>query len=82
MKRLRVRGSNLDRQPSRAAPSPTPYNVAPRRLIRVDGRHIKVSAWYDDEWGFSNRVVDTLQLLARWNGGGRPSRGGPAAPRW
>jgi glyceraldehyde 3-phosphate dehydrogenase len=34
-------------------------------LTRVDGRHIKVVAWYDNEWGFSNRVIDTLQLLAR-----------------
>ncbi|MFF7638526.1 type I glyceraldehyde-3-phosphate dehydrogenase [Kitasatospora sp. NPDC008050] len=33
-------------------------------LTRVDGRHIKVVGWYDNEWGFSNRVVDTLQLLA------------------
>ncbi|WP_314147390.1 type I glyceraldehyde-3-phosphate dehydrogenase [uncultured Leifsonia sp.] len=33
-------------------------------LTRVDGRHIKVVAWYDNEWGFSNRVVDTLTLLA------------------
>jgi len=33
-------------------------------LTRVDGRHIKVSAWYDNEWGFSNRVIDTLTLLA------------------
>ncbi|MEV5749721.1 type I glyceraldehyde-3-phosphate dehydrogenase [Actinoallomurus sp. NPDC052308] len=34
-------------------------------LTRVDGRHVKVVAWYDNEWGFSNRVVDTLELLAR-----------------
>ncbi|MFD8912832.1 type I glyceraldehyde-3-phosphate dehydrogenase [Streptomyces sp. NPDC059575] len=33
-------------------------------LTRVDGRHIKVVAWYDNEWGFSNRVIDTLELLA------------------
>ncbi|MCL1870058.1 MAG: type I glyceraldehyde-3-phosphate dehydrogenase [Promicromonosporaceae bacterium] len=33
-------------------------------LTRVDGRHVKVVAWYDNEWGFSNRVVDTLSLLA------------------
>jgi glyceraldehyde 3-phosphate dehydrogenase len=32
-------------------------------LTRVDGRHIKVVAWYDNEWGFSNRVVDSLELL-------------------
>ncbi|QEO09134.1 type I glyceraldehyde-3-phosphate dehydrogenase [Protaetiibacter larvae] len=33
-------------------------------LTRVHGRHVKVVAWYDNEWGFSNRVVDTLSLLA------------------
>lgn len=34
-------------------------------LTRVDGRHVKVVAWYDNEWGFSNRLIDTLELLAR-----------------
>ncbi|MET4782218.1 glyceraldehyde 3-phosphate dehydrogenase [Glaciihabitans sp. UYNi722] len=34
-------------------------------LTRVHGTHVKVVAWYDNEWGFSNRVVDTLELLAR-----------------
>ena len=34
-------------------------------LTRAEGRHVKVSAWYDNEWGFSNRVVDTLELMAR-----------------
>ena len=34
-------------------------------LTRVEGRHVKVVAWYDNEYGFSNRVVDTLELLAR-----------------
>lgn len=34
-------------------------------LTRVEGKHVKVVAWYDNEWGFSNRVVDTLELLAR-----------------
>ena len=33
-------------------------------LTRVHGTHVKVVAWYDNEWGFSNRVVDTLGLLA------------------
>ncbi|WP_085368645.1 type I glyceraldehyde-3-phosphate dehydrogenase [Leifsonia sp. NCR5] len=33
-------------------------------LTRVSGKHVKVVAWYDNEWGFSNRVVDTLELLA------------------
>jgi glyceraldehyde 3-phosphate dehydrogenase len=34
-------------------------------LTRVDGRHVKVVAWYDNEWGFSNRVIDTLELMGR-----------------
>jgi len=26
---------------------------------------VKVVAWYDNEWGFSNRVIDTLEMLAK-----------------
>lgn len=33
-------------------------------LTKVMGRHVKVASWYDNEWGFSNRVVDTLALMA------------------
>jgi len=33
-------------------------------LTRVHGgHHVKVVGWYDNEWGFSNRVVDALELL-------------------
>ncbi|MFG3496002.1 type I glyceraldehyde-3-phosphate dehydrogenase [Streptomyces sp. NPDC047928] len=28
-----------------------------------DGRQVKVVGWYDNEWGFSNRVVDTATFL-------------------
>ena len=31
---------------------------------RVSGRLAKVLAWYDNEWGFSNRMLDTGCLLA------------------
>lgn len=32
---------------------------------RVQGRMVKVMAWYDNEWGFSNRMLDnTLALMA------------------
>lgn len=34
-------------------------------LTRVEGRRVKVVAWYDNEWGFSNRVVDSLELIAQ-----------------
>lgn len=28
-------------------------------LTRVNGNMVKVCAWYDNEWGFSNRMLDT-----------------------
>ena len=31
----------------------------------VDGALYRVMAWYDNEWGFSNRMVDTAALLGR-----------------
>jgi len=31
---------------------------------RVNGKLIKVMAWYDNEWGFSNRMLDTAGALA------------------
>ena len=34
-------------------------------LTRVDGKHVKVVAWYDNEWGFSNRVVDNLEFIGK-----------------
>ncbi len=31
----------------------------------VDGALYRVMAWYDNEWGFSNRMLDTAALLGR-----------------
>src|SRR5207249_10327475 len=34
-------------------------------LTKVSGRLVKVSAWYDNEWGFSHRMLDaTVALMA------------------
>ncbi|MBD3753333.1 MAG: aldehyde dehydrogenase, partial [Micrococcales bacterium] len=30
----------------------------------VSGNLVKVSAWYDNEWGYSNRLVDLTELVA------------------
>jgi glyceraldehyde 3-phosphate dehydrogenase len=32
-------------------------------LTKVSGRLVKVSSWYDNEWGFSNRMLDTTAAL-------------------
>jgi glyceraldehyde 3-phosphate dehydrogenase len=34
-------------------------------LTKVIGRLVKVCSWYDNEWGFSNRMLDTT--VAFWN---------------
>jgi glyceraldehyde 3-phosphate dehydrogenase len=32
-------------------------------LTKVSGRLVKVSSWYDNEWGFSNRMLDVTEAL-------------------
>jgi glyceraldehyde 3-phosphate dehydrogenase len=32
---------------------------------RVNGRLVKVLAWYDNEWGFSNRMLDTARAMVQ-----------------
>jgi glyceraldehyde 3-phosphate dehydrogenase len=32
-------------------------------LTKVSGTPVKVSSWYDNEWGFSNRMLDTTVAL-------------------
>ncbi len=34
-------------------------------LTKVSGRLVKVSSWYDNEWGFSNRMLDTAVAFAK-----------------
>ncbi|MDX1607450.1 MAG: erythrose-4-phosphate dehydrogenase, partial [Candidatus Competibacterales bacterium] len=45
------------------------FNHDPRSSIfdasqtKVMGRLVKVLSWYDNEWGFSNRMLDTSLAL-------------------
>jgi len=34
-------------------------------LTKVSGRLVKVTSWYDNEWGFSNRMLDTTVALMK-----------------
>jgi len=33
---------------------------------RADGKLVKVMAWYDNEWGFSNRMLDQVKALGAY----------------
>jgi glyceraldehyde 3-phosphate dehydrogenase len=39
-----------------------------RWLMLNQESHLKVVLWYDNEWGYSSRVADTVGLMARRNG--------------
>lgn len=37
--------------------------------LALDGDMVKVIAWYDNEWGYSQRVVDLAEIMAKnWEG--------------
>jgi len=40
-------------------------SIADATLTKVSGRLVKVSSWYDNEWGFSNRMLDTTVAMVR-----------------
>jgi glyceraldehyde 3-phosphate dehydrogenase len=39
---------------------------APDQTKVVGGRTVRVLAWYDNEWGFSNRMADTAVAMAKF----------------
>jgi glyceraldehyde 3-phosphate dehydrogenase len=44
-------------------PASSTYEATLTKVI--DGRLVKVLAWYDNEWGFSNRMLDTTVALMK-----------------
>ena len=32
----------------------------------LDGKLVRVVSWYDNEWGFSNRMIDTATAMAKF----------------
>jgi glyceraldehyde 3-phosphate dehydrogenase len=31
----------------------------------IDGTFVRILSWYDNEWGFSNRMADTAVAMAK-----------------
>ena len=31
----------------------------------INGTQVKILAWYDNEWGYANRLVDIAEMIAR-----------------
>ncbi|HEX5537723.1 MAG TPA: type I glyceraldehyde-3-phosphate dehydrogenase, partial [Sphingobium sp.] len=49
------------------------YNTDPRsstvdslETAVIDGKLVRVLSWYDNEWGFSNRMIDTTGVVAKF----------------
>jgi glyceraldehyde 3-phosphate dehydrogenase len=38
-------------------------SIVDARMTAVHGDLVKVFSWYDNEWGFSNRMVDMIQMM-------------------
>ncbi len=38
--------------------------LAAQETMVIDGSMVKLVSWYDNEWGYSNRVVDLMEKAA------------------
>jgi glyceraldehyde 3-phosphate dehydrogenase len=47
--------------------------VDARSTLVVDGTQVKVLAWYDNEWGYANRLVELAALAGRTRSAGVPA---------
>jgi glyceraldehyde 3-phosphate dehydrogenase len=45
--------------------SPASSTVDLKAVKVIEGRLVRVASWYDNEWGFSNRMCDTAALMAK-----------------
>ncbi|SVW56284.1 NAD-dependent glyceraldehyde-3-phosphate dehydrogenase [Klebsiella pneumoniae] len=41
------------------------YDSLLGKTLVIGGNMVKILAWYDNEWGFSNRLVDLALMMAK-----------------
>jgi glyceraldehyde 3-phosphate dehydrogenase len=44
--------------------NPASSTVDLKAIKVIEGKLVRVASWYDNEWGFSNRMLDTAALMA------------------
>ncbi len=44
-------------------PASSIFDLAETQVI--EGRFVRVLSWYDNEWGFSNRMVDVAAMVGK-----------------
>jgi len=45
---------------------PHSSSVMSSETVVMDGNMARVLSWYDNEWGFSNRMLDTAAAMAKF----------------
>ena len=45
--------------------NPASSTVDLKAIKVIEGKLVRVASWYDNEWGFSNRMCDTAALMAK-----------------
>ena len=45
--------------------NPASSTVDLKGIKVLEGKLVRVASWYDNEWGFSNRMCDTAALMAK-----------------
>ncbi|PIY91696.1 type I glyceraldehyde-3-phosphate dehydrogenase, partial [Candidatus Micrarchaeota archaeon CG_4_10_14_0_8_um_filter_60_7] len=46
-------------------PASCVFDSLETRVLGGKGKFAKILGWYDNEWGYSNRLVDACKLVAR-----------------
>ena len=55
----------LTRHVDGSTPHGNPKRTTGRLTQVVNGKNLKVFSWYDNEWGYSNRMIDMARMMLK-----------------